>query len=83
MLAEAKRGEASHVTEDVSTMSTSLTNDEIKERMSGNICRCGAYPGIVAAIQEVHSGQETLHTWRFVDDEQLARVRREDHDATV
>ena len=33
-----------------------LTDEEIRERMSGNICRCGAYPGIVAAIREV-SGQ--------------------------
>ena len=30
-----------------------LSDDEIRERMSGNICRCGAYPGIVAAIREV------------------------------
>jgi xanthine dehydrogenase YagT iron-sulfur-binding subunit len=30
-----------------------LTDDEIRERMSGNICRCGAYEGIVAAIREV------------------------------
>jgi xanthine dehydrogenase YagT iron-sulfur-binding subunit len=30
-----------------------LTPDEIRERMSGNICRCGAYPNIVAAIAEV------------------------------
>ena len=29
-----------------------LTDDEIRERMSGNICRCGAYPNIVAAIQQ-------------------------------
>ena len=28
-----------------------LSDDEIRERMSGNICRCGAYPNIVAAIQ--------------------------------
>jgi xanthine dehydrogenase YagT iron-sulfur-binding subunit len=31
-----------------------LTADEIRERMSGNICRCGAYPGIVEAIRTVH-----------------------------
>jgi len=31
-----------------------LTDDEIRERMSGNICRCGAYPGIVEAIQTVY-----------------------------
>ena len=30
-----------------------LTADEIRERMCGNICRCGAYPNIVAAIQAV------------------------------
>ena len=31
-----------------------LTPEEIRERMSGNICRCGAYPGIVAAVQDAH-----------------------------
>jgi xanthine dehydrogenase YagT iron-sulfur-binding subunit len=51
--------------------------------MSGNICRCGAYPGIVAAIKEVHSGKQTANTWRFVDEEQLARVRKEDGHAAV
>ncbi len=30
-----------------------LSDAEIRERMSGNICRCGAYPGIVAAVREV------------------------------
>jgi xanthine dehydrogenase YagT iron-sulfur-binding subunit len=33
-----------------------LTDDEIRERMSGNICRCGAYPNIVAAVREVTKG---------------------------
>jgi xanthine dehydrogenase YagT iron-sulfur-binding subunit len=33
--------------------------DEIRELMSGNICRCGAYPNIVAAIEQVLSGQST------------------------
>jgi xanthine dehydrogenase YagT iron-sulfur-binding subunit len=32
---------------------TELTPEEIRERMSGNICRCGAYPNIVAAIEQV------------------------------
>src|ERR671912_2974928 len=77
MLEEARRGEVSHVTDDVRVATTRLTNDEIRERMSGNICRCGAYPGIVAAIREVHTGKETARTWRFVDDEELARVRKE------
>ena len=59
------------------------TDDDIKDRMSGNICRCGAYPGIVAAIQEVHSGRKTAHTWRFVDEQRLAQVRREDANEAV
>jgi xanthine dehydrogenase YagT iron-sulfur-binding subunit len=83
MLEEARRGEVSHVTEDVSATATRLTDDQIRERMSGNICRCGAYPGIVAAIQEVHSGRQTAHTWRFADEQQLARVRREDANEAV
>jgi xanthine dehydrogenase YagT iron-sulfur-binding subunit len=51
--------------------------------MSGNICRCGAYPGIVAAVQEVHSGTQTARTWQFADERQLARVRREEPDEAV
>jgi xanthine dehydrogenase YagT iron-sulfur-binding subunit len=54
---EVRRREVSHVTEDVTVTTSRLTEDEIRERMSGNICRCGAYPNIVAAIQEVHSGK--------------------------
>ncbi|HEV7768495.1 MAG TPA: 2Fe-2S iron-sulfur cluster-binding protein [Thermoanaerobaculia bacterium] len=76
LLDEARRGDISHVTEDVTVTTTQLTDDQIRERMSGNICRCGAYPGIVAAIQEVHSGRQTQHTWRFVDEERLARARQ-------
>ena len=83
LLEEARRGDVSHVTEDVSATTTQLTEDQIRERMSGNICRCGAYPGIVAAIQEVHSGKKTAQTWGFVDEQQLARVRREDGNAAV
>ena len=58
LLQEAKRGDASYVTADLRKIGTAdLSADEIRERMSGNICRCGAYPGIVAAIREVHSPQ--------------------------
>ena len=54
MLSEVDQGTASHVTADVRKEgNVPLTDDEIRERMSGNICRCGAYPGIVAAIREV------------------------------
>ena len=52
MLAEAKSGAPSVVTADL-TSSPQLTDDEIRERMSGNICRCSAYPNIVAAIRDV------------------------------
>jgi xanthine dehydrogenase YagT iron-sulfur-binding subunit len=83
LLAEARRGDVSHVTEDVSATTTQLTDDQIRERMSGNICRCGAYPGIVAAINEVHSGKQTAQTWRFVDEQQLARLRKEDGNEAV
>lgn len=55
MLEEAKKGDASFVTADLNKSGPAeLTFDEIRERMSGNICRCGAYPGIVAAVQSVH-----------------------------
>jgi xanthine dehydrogenase YagT iron-sulfur-binding subunit len=84
LLEEARRGEVSHVTPDVTVTTTRLTDDEIRERMSGNICRCGAYPKIVAAIQEAHSGRETARTWRFVEEQELARVRKEwEADETV
>lgn len=52
MLEEARNGRASHVTEDLEAPVT-LTRDEIMERMSGNLCRCACYSGIVAAIEEV------------------------------
>jgi xanthine dehydrogenase YagT iron-sulfur-binding subunit len=52
-IAEAKAGTASTLTADVRQQGeVKLTDPEIRERMSGNICRCGAYPGIVAALQE-------------------------------
>jgi xanthine dehydrogenase YagT iron-sulfur-binding subunit len=52
MLAEAKAGAASYVTADLAAPGE-LTDAEIRERMSGNICRCSAYPNIVAAIRDV------------------------------
>ena len=51
MLGEAKRGFPSVVTADL-TSRPELDDHEIRERMSGNICRCSAYPNIVAAIQD-------------------------------
>ena len=83
VLDEARRGEVSHATEDVTRTTSRLTDDQIRERMSGNICRCGAYPGIVAAVQEVHSGRQSAQTWGFADDEQLASARKDDGHETV
>jgi xanthine dehydrogenase YagT iron-sulfur-binding subunit len=52
LLAEIRRGDASFVTRDLQRPGpVELTDDEIRERMSGNICRCGAYPGIIAAVK--------------------------------
>lgn len=55
MAAEAQRGVPSHVTPDVSQDKIVLSRDELRERMSGNLCRCGAYNGIVDAIEEVYA----------------------------
>lgn len=52
MLAEARAGMPSAVTEDLVAVS-GLDDREIRERMSGNLCRCAAYVNIVAAIAEV------------------------------
>jgi xanthine dehydrogenase YagT iron-sulfur-binding subunit len=52
MLNEVKRGLPSHVTDDLAEDKVTLTRDELRERMSGNLCRCGAYNGIVEAITE-------------------------------
>ncbi len=52
MLDEVRRGVPSHVSRDL-TVKPLLSVDELRERMSGNICRCGAYPNIVGAITEV------------------------------
>jgi xanthine dehydrogenase YagT iron-sulfur-binding subunit len=52
MLGEHQAGMPSLVTEDLALARPELTEAEIRERMSGNICRCGAYPNIVAAIKQ-------------------------------
>jgi xanthine dehydrogenase YagT iron-sulfur-binding subunit len=55
MLEEAAGGHPSHATEDLERPTTleDLTDAEIRERMSGNLCRCGAYRGILDAVREV------------------------------
>jgi xanthine dehydrogenase YagT iron-sulfur-binding subunit len=52
MLDEIEAGIPSHVSADI-TAQPQLTNAELRERMSGNICRCGAYSNIADAITEV------------------------------
>ena len=60
MAAELRRGVPSHVTDDLAMADIAPSHDEVRERMSGNLCRCGAHNGIVAAISEqlVAAGQE-------------------------
>jgi xanthine dehydrogenase YagT iron-sulfur-binding subunit len=53
MLAEAREGWPSAVTADLTAAGAALDAAEIRERMNGNLCRCGAYANIVPAIAEV------------------------------
>lgn len=77
LLDEVKRGEVSFVTPDLSNPPNELSDAEIRERMSGNICRCAAYPQILAAVKDVHSGHKTARTWNFATEEELALVRKD------
>lgn len=78
LLEEAKNGEASYVTEDIRNVETNLnlSEEEIRERMSGNICRCGAYNNIVQAFKEVHSGDSEMPTWEFATREQMEKAKK-------
>jgi xanthine dehydrogenase YagT iron-sulfur-binding subunit len=57
MLGEFRRGVPSAVTPPGET-ANALTDAELKERMSGNLCRCGAYVGICDAIRSAHANEE-------------------------
>ena len=59
LLDEVAAGQLSVVTENITdtTAPIELSDTEIRERMSGNLCRCGAYPNIVAAIREVYEAK--------------------------
>jgi xanthine dehydrogenase YagT iron-sulfur-binding subunit len=57
MANEAERGVPSYVTTDLQAETIELSDDELRERMSGNICRCGAYNGIIEAIHEAFGSQ--------------------------
>ena len=53
MVEELRRGVPSHVTTDLSAETIAFSREEIRERMSGNLCRCGAHNGIIGAIEDV------------------------------
>ncbi|HKT78514.1 MAG TPA: aldehyde dehydrogenase iron-sulfur subunit PaoA [Sphingobium sp.] len=57
VLEEIRAGIPSHATQDLAQVA--LTDAELRERMSGNICRCAAYPNIIAAIRDVAGQGET------------------------
>ena len=62
LIDEMKRGDLSAVTYETGVLgkgSLAVNDDELRERMSGNICRCGAYPNIVAAVRAVTQNPET------------------------
>ena len=48
--AELRKGVPSYITADLDAETIALSHDELRERMSGNLCRCGAYNGIIDAI---------------------------------
>ena len=56
MLDELERGIPSHVTADLTAVH--FSDLEVRERLSGNICRCAAYPNIVDAVREVYEAGE-------------------------
>jgi xanthine dehydrogenase YagT iron-sulfur-binding subunit len=58
MLEEVSAGSPSYVTEEL-TGEPGLTDAEIRERLSGNLCRCGAYVNILAAVRDVAGGEAT------------------------
>ena len=59
MVNEFKAGLPSTVTEDMAAEAIDFSDEEIKERMSGNLCRCGAYVGICEAVRETFADEVT------------------------
>ena len=55
MAAEAERGMPSVLTHDLTAETIVLDGDELRERMSGNLCRCGAYNGIIDAVASTYA----------------------------
>jgi xanthine dehydrogenase YagT iron-sulfur-binding subunit len=72
MAGEIRRGVPSHVTEDLAADTITVSRAEFQERMSGNLCRCGAHNGIIDAIGEVYgNGRGSLE--QFARTEEPAR----------
>ena len=78
LLEEAERGEASYVTEDFKELRDNITlsEEEIRERMSGNLCRCGAYNNIVMAIQEAQTGEDQGKKYSFATEAEMEEARK-------
>lgn len=75
LLDEIKNGSVSYVTPDLTSPPelASLSETEIKERMSGNLCRCSAYNGIVAAVQQA-AGQTPPSPAASIENQQVEEV---------
>jgi xanthine dehydrogenase YagT iron-sulfur-binding subunit len=60
LMDELAAGQVSFVTPDVRLLHSpvEVTDEELAERMSGNICRCAAYPNIIAAVRSVHQSRQ-------------------------
>jgi xanthine dehydrogenase YagT iron-sulfur-binding subunit len=61
MAREVENGVPSYVTADLTASTVDLDYDELRERMSGNLCRCGAYNGIADAIRETFAARAQVH----------------------
>ncbi len=66
MIDELERGVPSVVSEDLGVESAPLTRDELRERMSGNLCRCSAYNGIADAIESTFAGVHAMMPFDYM-----------------
>ena len=64
MAAELERGLPSHVTTDLTADAIAASREELAERMSGNLCRCGAHNGIIDAIAATFTNKEAAQPYR-------------------
>ena len=64
MAAELRRGLPSHVTADLTATDIAANREELAERMSGNLCRCGAYNGIIDAIGTTLAGRRSMDGYK-------------------